>query len=323
MTEFSVLIEQFLSEYDQPRTVLGYRRKIMVFSEFLKHEMLLVENNYETLLRGLDSEVICQSIHAYIADYHIKFRITAQNYFTVVTAFFKFLDKKHGVTNKTFINSSDYEKLKVSADKIIGGLKKREGKEPISDEDFERLRLSCDSIINEANPDTQYMAFCSAIIIKITMLIGLKNNEIDKITLGSHDEIKYKLKINGYTLRLPDLLAQQLIKYRQIRNTIGSTSKEAPLFVTKAGKDLKDKNNEKYCSMEESLKHKKSESVAKRAIINMLSSGITSDMIINLTGFSEKVCQQCMEELKENKDIWADNRELDVHLRNMEIFDLL
>ena len=323
MKDFNLLIEEFLNEYEQPRTILGYRRKIMVFAEFLKQKMSLVEKNYETLLRGLDRDTICRSVNYYINDYHIKFRITAQNYFTVISLFFKYIDKNHGITNQTFINSNEYERLKNTVDKIIQALKEGEGKEPISEKEFEKLRIYCDYVLNNFNSETQYMVFCSAIIIKITMFIGLKSNVIDRITVDSHDETRLKLRVNGYTMRLPDVLAQQLIKYRQVRKTIKPYSDEAPLFLTKAGKILKNKNNEKYCSMLEPLNHQKSESVAKRAIINMLSSGVTSDMIVDLTGFSERVCQECMEDLKENKDIWADNRNLDVHLRNMKIFDIL
>lgn len=323
MKDFKLLIEEFLNEYDKPRTIMGYRRKIMVFAEFLKLKMSLVEKNYETLLRSIDKDAICRSVNYYINDYHIKFRITAENYFTVVSLFFKYIDKNYSITNQTFINSNAYENLKNKVNQIIQTLKKGRGKEPLSENEFEKLRVYCDYVIDNFNPETQYMAFCSAMIIKLTMFIGLKSNVIDKITVASHDKIKLKLRVNGYTIRLPDTLAQQLEKYRQVRKTVKPYSSDSPLFLNSVGKMLNNKNSEKYYSMLEPLNHQKSESIAKKAIINMLSSGVTSDVIKDLTGFTEKVCQECMEVLKEGKDFRADNRTLDAHLRSMKVYDLL
>ena len=317
------MMASFLEKYDNPRTYIGYRRKMMVLFDFLRSEFYMNDTNCRMLLSGLDCNAICRSIEYYIHEYHIMFRSTADNYLTVISLFFKFLDENYSIPNSTFTNSTQFNDLKKSVNEIIQSLKEGECKEPISDAEFEILRLHCDSIIEQCNPDTQYLVFCSAIIVKIIMFVGLKSNQIHKITVGAHDMSTHKLKVNGYTFRIPDTLAQQLDKYHNVRKLIHPYSPNAPLFVTKSGTTLKDKNSEKYCAMEQSLGHKKSEEVAHKAIVNMLRAGLASDVIRNLTGFSDRVCQECVEMLRESNDALNHNRNLDIHLRRMEVFDYL
>lgn len=328
MDGFSRVIDNFLSTYPLIRTNQGYRRKIMVFDEYLRDLMNLDDGNYTALLRGIDCDGIIESVTYYITKYHISFRITADNYFTVISAFFQYLDENHEIHNANFINITNYNNLKSMVDKTTRALRPSEGKAPIPSDELDNLRRHCETIISTHKTETtdDYLNYCSALILKLTMLVGLKNKEIDKITISDYDTTSNRISINGFSFHLPDTLGTQLKEYMRIRKQIAACSEDSPLFILKNGGSISGKNNEKYWAMEAVLNHKQVERVAKRAVINMITAGIPIDIVINLTGFSSKTCHECIETANEESEYQnqkAKNRILDASLRHMEIYDVL
>lgn len=54
-------------------------------------------------------------------------------------------------------------------------------------------------------------------ITKLVLAYGLKNDAIRKLKIKDYNDQLYDLMINNYRVRLPDGLAMQMKKYKEIR----------------------------------------------------------------------------------------------------------
>lgn len=300
------------------------------------------DNNYQDILRGIGNDKILSSIDYYVTEYNIKFKVTADNYFTVIKCYFDFISEKFNVKNENFDSIQKFNELKDLVNLKIKqlGLDSSDQKSPIMNSLFEKLNAYCnekidtltvDEIINnqivdEDDYNKPLVSFISSIVVKLVMLSGVKNQVISRILYGDLDLNLNKIKINNFWIHLPDRLGMQFKKYDIIRSKIvKNDSVKYPLFINKKGDPL-DSNSVMFDSLKPIIGNKKAECVAKYTIMNMIRKGINSSIIQEFTSFGNDTflhCQELVNEEKANEDQKSKNRYLDAKIRSIDNFDLL
>lgn len=347
MIKFTDTLETFLSERKEGKfydsSIITYRRKLEVFFEYLHIKCGINDSNYEDLLRGLANERIIKSIEYYVNEYDIKFKITVDSYFVVIKCYFDFLSSKYKIKNENFDSTQKFSELKKLVEKRIKEMKLNMSKQkmPIMKTSFDDLNKYCNQkidmlskeeliknqIIDSESYNKPLVEFISAIITKIVMLTGVKNQVIGELMLKDLDTELNRIKINNYWIHLPDKLGLQLRKYLGIRNEIiKDKSNESPLFINKKGESVKKRYDFMFEVMKPIIGNKQAESVAKFTIMNMIKKGINSSIIQELTSFGIDTylhCQELVDEEKNKQDLRSKIRYLDSKIRDMEIFDEL
>lgn len=62
-----------------------------------------------------------------------------------------------------------------------------------------------------------YSSYISSLIVKLVLAYGLKNEAIRKLKIKDYNDQLNDLIINNYRVHLPDRLAMQMKKYKEIR----------------------------------------------------------------------------------------------------------
>ena len=337
--------EQFLNNfiddgdfYDSSLTT--YKRKIEVFFEFLNLDYGVNDKNFKEVLRGIDKIAINNSIVFYVKNYSISFKSTIDTYVSVIKSYFDFLNKNLNIKNDNFDSAISYSEIKKSVDnKIIElGLITTEQKYPISEIAFKKILNKCDEILN--NYTLEYMLdkkknrnnnpiqlFTSAIITKLILLTGIKNQVIDTIKLSDYDSELNIVTINNFSIHLPNGLGKQMKVYLQLRDCIViNKDKEFPLFIKKEGTSIGTAYGYAFKILNDTLGSLSAECVAKYTIMQMIKKGMNIYLIKLLTKFGIESCLQCQElvnDEKINEDITSQIRYIDSKIRSMEIYDLL
>lgn len=338
--DFEGLKNDFLSRHTEgilyESSTLTYGRKMDVFYEFIKFKYGTNNLNYEMMLRSIDAKVILESIKYYVEKYNIKFKCTVDNYISVVTEYFRFLNKEHLIKNNMFDSQELKADLQLKIKQMIKQLKldKSEQKSPITSDAFKKILNDCDSTICEYDVNseikenaTNYQRFASSIMVKIFMLAGVKNHVISQLKYGDYIEELNMLKINGFNIHLPNNLGKQMSKYKQVRNNITENcSLDSPLFVFKDGSGIGTRYNFMCDMLLQTINNRKAESVSKYTVMQMIRKGINFNMILDLTSLGMSTCLHCQELVDEQKskdDNTSRNRYIDYKIRSMTEFDML
>lgn len=325
--------------YDSSLTT--YRRKLDVFSEFLTNDYGANDNNYKDILRGINQEAITKSIEYYVKSYGISFKNTIDTYLSVIKSYFDFLSKELNIKNDNFDSAIGYSNIKNSVEEKVKELElevTNEQKPPIAEHIFSKLLSVCNDVLNkhtlEYIIDTKNKAknstiqtFTSAIIVKLVMFTGIKNQVIDTIKLKDYDDELNIITINNFSIHLPNKLGKQMKVYLQLRDKlIGNTDKDFQLFVKRDGTSIGTAYDYAFKVLKDTLNSTSSEGIAKYTIMQMIKKGMNIYMIKMLTKFGIESCLQCQElvnDEKTNEDITSQNRYIDSKIRSMDIFDLL
>ncbi|MFO1443298.1 hypothetical protein KDN24_08755 [Bacillus sp. Bva_UNVM-123] len=317
-----------------------YKRKIEVFFEFLTADYGVNENNYKEVLRGIDNIAITKSIEFYVKKYSISFKNTIDLYISAIKSYFEFLNKNLDIRNDNFDSAISFSAIKNSIDnKIIElGLETTELKSPITEQAFTKILNRCDGILNtytlyfllenrgksKKNP---VQIFTSAIVTKLVMLTGIKNQVIDTIKLKDYDSELNIITINNFSIHLPNGLGKQMKLYLELRNCIVDNNDENyPLFVKKDGTSIGIAYEYIFKILKDTLGSASAECVAKYTIMQMIKKGMNLYLIKMLTKFGIESCLHCQElvnDEKTNEDITSQNRYIDSKIRSMDVFDLL
>jgi hypothetical protein len=336
--------EQFLSScidgdfYDS--SLKTYKRKVEVFFEFLTEGYSVNDNNYKEVLRGIDDKVITKSIEFYVKKYGISFKSTIDLYVSVVKSYFDFINKNMGIFNDNFDSVKSYEDIKISIEKKIKELEliTKEQKPPIAEHTFTKILNECNKILstytfeymndNKNKPKKNPVQFfTSALLIKIIMLTGMKNQVIDTIKLKDYNSELNYININNFAIHLPNDLGIQMHLYLRLRDVlVKDKSEEYQLFVKKDGTPIGSSYDYAFKTLDNIIDNSIAESVAKYTIMQMIKKGMNISIIKLLTKFGIDSCLHCQElvnDEKTNEDITAQNRYIDSKIRSMDIFDLL
>lgn len=345
--ELKKTIENFLIErregnfYDS--SIVTYKRKLEVFFEFLYLKCGISDDNFQELLRGIGEEKIINSIEYYVYEYDIKFKVTVENFFTVIKGYFDFISSKYNIKNDNFDSTQKYSNLKLLVDRKIGelGLNTSRQKPPITKVVFNTLNKYCNEKIDvlskyelincqlqdENNYNKPLVEFISAIATKLVMLTGIKNQVIGKIAIKDLCLSLNKIRINSYWIHLPDRLGMQFRKYMDVRSEIAKDkSEEAALFINKQGYPINNEYRIMFEVLVSVVGDRKAECVSKYTIMNMIRKGINSTIIQEFTSFGSDTflhCQELVNEEKSKEDLRSKSRYIDSKIRSLESFDEL
>lgn len=330
--------EEFINSTKEGSKV-NYSRKIQVFTDYLTERCSVNEYNSKETLRGIGTDKILESIEYYVENYGIAFKSTVDNYVTVIKSYFSFIAKKYSIHNDNFDSNAKVSILDdLISDKIEQlKLNKTKMKEPISDDEFLLLLNSCDDCIekfrlddysNNSKYNGDASTFISAIIMKLVMYTGIKNDVISTIKRSHYNYNLNQMKINGFWIDLPSRLAMDFKKYSKLRDMIitqkGIVDKDdCQFFINSKGDFMSNvKSGEIYKIMSQELSTTEGEALCKNVIMKYIEAGINIIEIMNLTTFSIKTCQHCKELLNEKLDKNR-NRYINTKLRGSMLYEIL
>ena len=332
--------EQFLNScndgnfYDS--SLETYKRKVEVFFEFLTIDYGVNHNNYKAVLRGIDDIAINKSIEFYVKKYSISCKSTIDLYISVIKSYFDFINKNLDIRNDNFDSVNSYSIIKNSVNKKIKELElivAKEQKSPITEHAFTMILTKCDEILNVYNLDYilsnkdkfqnhPMTLFTSAILTKLVMFTGIKNQVIDTIKLRDYDSEVNIITINNFSLHLPNGLGKQMKLYLEVRdNFVENKDTNYQLFIKKDGINIGTNYNDAFKILKEVLGSASAECVAKYTIMQMIKKGMNIYLIKKLTKFGFESCLHCQDlvnDEKTNKDITSQNRYIDSKIRSMD-----
>ncbi len=88
----------------------------------------------------------------------------------------------------------------------------------------EKILKECDKLIDGIDIEKilrkdrgVYSSYISSLIVKLVLAYGLKNEAIRKLKIKDYNDQLNDLIINNYRVHLPDGLAMQMKRYKEIR----------------------------------------------------------------------------------------------------------
>lgn len=331
--EYKKLTESFLNTCT-PTTATEYRYKLKIFHDFLAVHKNMDDTNYFYIMSAMTPQDIIDSVAYYIENCAVKFKLTIDVYFFAVASFFDYLHLSKHIDNEMFSKKQNRLELKQSVDKAIEqhGLKAKQIFPPLTDDEIDALIDKCNEILNDNDSDKfmfteqqkynrQFSLFMSAIIVKIIIFTGVTNDTLLSMKTSHVDVISGKLKLNGYWIHLPDALSQQMKLYMTIREKIVRDDKNTLLFFSPET-SKKTNNSQMLKVLSELLGHNRAMSIAKHSIIRKLEVGMSSEMLMDFTGYSGDVMGHCLEIYHDQLGISA-QKAIDVGVHADRYFDNL
>lgn len=304
--------------------------KIKIFIEYLYEKYGVSADNEEfdnVYFSVFNDDDLLESLEYYIVKNSITAQVTAQNYITYITDFFKMLSNNYDIKNDTFIDIKSYSQLLFKSKKIISKLKLSESKDYATDEQYEILNNGIDKFLNELVMDDiydeiiqyknktkkhikLYHRFISTISIKLIMKFALSNSATICLKLDNLDMVNKTININGFELELDEELTEILKKYLKVRQYILElyTIGESILFIKQDGKSYiknykSNGNMPDYSSffmiMSDLIKTRSADLFSSRRILEMLDNGIDISTIVKL---SDKSIEKCIELQRNNSE---------------------
>ena len=338
--ELHDLIEEFMEVLmerigNDPGTKKTYRSKIGDFYDFILLKLKERDINYLYFLNTADKEVLLQSIEYYIRAGNVKSRATVDIYYSVIGNFYNFLFDKYGKTNDYFQTVEKKAEFKEAYERKIQELNLLESdqQEPIQAEVAKNILRECDIIIDNIDNEKLlekkkgvYSNYISALIVKLVLFYGLKNDAIRKLKIKDYNDQLNDLVINHYRVHLPDGLAMQMKKYKKMRKEYlqkyGLESERLFFDDFNVNKELD--NTKMFILLKKITGNMQAGAVAKYAIIQLLGEGVPAYIISNFTDYKGEVLDYCQERIDEDRGLFSLNeksRILDSALRKSELFD--
>ncbi len=331
-------VKEFLNNQKKEKgeaTANTYRSKIYAFYEFVSLELREVDVTYIFFLNVMDKNKLLQSVEYYVKAGNLKSRAAVDIYYTVLGNFYKFLSNKYGKTNDYFQDSIKKEEFKEAFESKIKQLRLRDSdmQEPIGRETAEKVLEECNKLIDGIDIEKilrkekgVYSNYISSLIVKLVLIYGLKNEAIRKLKIKDYNDQLNDLIINNYRVRLPDGLAIQMKKYKEIRKRFlekyGIESERLFFDDYDINKELD--NTKMYIVLKKVMGNMQAGGVAKYAIIQLLREGIPAYIISDFTNYKEEVLEYCQEQIDAERGLSLlseKSRILDSALRKNILFD--
>lgn len=331
----NIFYESLINQGKKGRTPITYRRKIQIFFQYLIDVHDTSENNVFFVLQSLEVKDIIDSVAYYVEKGNIKYQATVDGYISALTVFYDFISKKNGCTNLNFNDGVENRKLKEEYNKKLKELKlaEKDPAQPLTEDEYIRLLKLCNEKIDEPSIqeltkegyNSTYSNFISAIIIKLVMFAGTKNNIIIDLTTEDYIKELNKIVINGFAIHLPDLYAIQMQKYWKVRQALlRDDEKILSLFINLNANNRSLDNAKMFRLMQEITGTSKAVSIAKYSVLQMIEQGLSSDLIMEFTGYSGDVfghCKEIMKEIQGENSKDERTRIIDSTLRSIKAYD--
>ena len=214
-------------------------------------------------------------------------------------------------------------------------MRESDTQEPIGREMAEKILEECDKIIDGIDIEKilskekgVYSNYISSLITKLVLAYGLKNDAIRKLKIKDYNDQLNDLIINNYRVRLPDGLAMQMKKYKEIRKRFLEKYKieSKRLFFDDYDIDKELDNTKMYIVLKKVMGNMQAGGVAKYAIIQLLRENIPAYIIGDFTNYKEDVLDYCQEQVDAERGLSLlseKSRILDSALRKNDLFDVM
>lgn len=316
-------------------TANTYRSKIYALYEFVSLELREIDVNYIRFLNVMDKNKLLQSVEYYVKAGNLKSRAAVDIYYSVLRNFYNYLLNKYGKTNDYFQESRKIAEFKKAYEEKIRELHLRDSdaEESIDDVTAKKILSECDNLINRVNVEKVlkkekgvYSNYISALMVKMVLLFGLKNDAIRKIKVKDYNDQLNDLIINNFRVRLPNGLAIQMKKYKEIRKCFLDkyAIENEHLFFDDYNPDKDLDNTKMFIVLKKVMGNMQARSLAKYAIIQLLREGIPAYIISDFTNYKEDVLDYCQEQVDAERGLSLlseKSRMLDSALRKSDLFD--
>lgn len=278
-------------------------------------------------------EDLIQSAVRYLKQESISSETEISSYTNAFNEFFKFLHN-NDIENTNMLrmkmgkeNKELEEEIRDACRASDKELMKR-GKNPtITDRQAQIIRRYCNKICKEYIPKknvqdmktSEFIRFSRTIIIKLILLYGLKSQTIFSMQADMFCEETETLEIIGkkkiYILDLPNNLVRDIALLLNEQDKMGQKANgtewnsQALLFVNSLGKkdDLDGINEilkdiQRTCEGKYNINTKITPTgLMKYAICKMMEKDITREIIKDLIGCGDDICNACVEDIKRKK----------------------
>lgn len=147
-----------------------------------------------------------------------------------------------------------------------------------------------------------YSNYISSLIVKLVLAYGLKNDTIRKIKITDYDENLNCISVNEYKVHLPDGLAMQMKRYKEIRQRFLEKYQieSERLFFDNDDIDKKLDNTKMFMVLKKVMGNMQAEEIAKYTIIQLLQNGIPAYIISDFTGYKKDIMESCQNLIDKN-----------------------
>lgn len=197
----------------------------------------------------------------------------------------------------------------------------------------EKILKECDKLIDGIDFEKilkkdrgAYSNYISSLIVKLVLAYGLKNEVVRKLKIKDYNDQLNDILINNYRVHLPDGLAMQMKRYKEIRQRFLEKNQIESERLFFDDYDIKKEldNTKMYIVLKKVMGNMQAGAVAKYAIIQLLREGIPAYIISDFTYYKEDVLDYCQEQVDAERGLSLlseKSRILDSALRKNDLFD--
>lgn len=289
----------------------GYEANVANFKKYILEEKKLLLT--DTVLGGIDTDDIIASIDFCISNCGFNTKSIARKYSVAIAQLFITLIINQDIKNKDF-----YEELRASSleDKSYyarindyitshSTLAETETIDTFTDDEVELLiKLANLEVENTSTHNTAkgFERLSALLGIKVILLTGVKYNILRSIKREDIDVKSNTLLINGFKIRLPILLCNQL------DYLLGLSEKSNPkyLFVDFNGKQWGEKTQDSKITYVISKYFGKTDTtgLTKYGITNLVKIGVNDSIIKKLTSANDTIIKKCLENSVESESLF-------------------
>ncbi|QNK41579.1 HNH endonuclease [Caproicibacter fermentans] len=303
--------------------------KQKVFIEYLYKKFGVSEDNEEfdnDYFTQLNEDDLIESLEYYISIRSVTGQVTAKNYITYLTGFFKTLSDDYNIKNEIFTNVDMKSHFIERSHTVISKLKETENKDVATDKQYEDLVDGIDKFLsNHSDVENEiydefrkskykdnnrlkiYPHFVSIITTKLVLKLALKALTIASLNVEDLNIEGATLYLNGTPLPLDEELVELLRIYLNIRTNIleSQSLTEDKLFINYDGtpylKPAKDRKHTASYGMLFKIMHDcvntvSTELFSARTAQQWLNSGMGVSWVSKITGFSPIRCIELQSE---------------------------
>ena len=197
----------------------------------------------------------------------------------------------------------------------------------------EKILKECDKLIDGIDIEKilrkdrgVYSSYISSLIVKLVLAYGLKNEAIRKLKIKDYNDQLNDLIINNYRVHLPDGLAMQMKKYKEIRKRFLEKYQfeSERLFFDDYDIEKELDNTKMFIVLKKVMGNMQAGGVAKYAIIQLLRDGIPAYIVSDFTSYKEDVLDYCQKQVDAERGLSLlseKSRILDSVLRKCDFFN--
>lgn len=329
-------LKDSISEFINYKLVAGYEYNLNVFCEFLETKGFSLDT-VKTIFQGARSEFLIESLDYYIDSRDVTSIGASGKYSSCIREYFIHIVQKGYIKNDELMAEFTYKTYDEKSYRYKVNNYLSQKTEIVGSAGFEMfegvidLITDCDDtmsdeyILSKVRTSQMYFnKYRSALMIKLILLTGINYRTLIKIKLHDLDLSHSSIKINGFSVHLPNNLIDQFGTYTKIRYDLleKENIKNTFLFMEYNGKTISTGTATLAVFLKDLTGRGDLNGIIKYAITNLIRRGINQSIIVKFTGIGPVIYKWCQDEVNKTMDLHS-SKYLDSKIRSLDIFDLL